>query len=57
MLYVYGIALVVIEFKRSRVSVREAIRQSIGNQGAHFIRLFFSTVQLLFAGNDVEGLR
>jgi len=56
-LYVNGIALGVIELKRSRVSVAEGIRQNIGNQQAHFIQPFFSTVQLLFAGNDVEGLR
>jgi type I restriction enzyme R subunit len=56
-LYVNGLALGVIEFKRSRVSVSEGIRQNIGNQRAHFIRPFFSTTQLLFAGNDVEGLR
>lgn len=57
MLYVNGLALGVIELKRSKVSVAEGIRQHIGNQNAHFIRPFFSTVQLLFAGNDVEGLR
>ncbi|MDQ0575268.1 type I restriction endonuclease subunit R [Agromyces albus] len=56
-LYVNGMALGVVEFKRSKVSVTEGIRQSIGNQRADFIRPFFSTVQLVFAGNDVEGLR
>ena len=56
-LYVNGLALGVIEFKRSKVSVTEGIRQNIGNQSAHFIRPFFSTVQFLFAANDVEGLR
>jgi type I restriction enzyme R subunit len=56
-LYVNGIALAVIELKRSKVSVSEGIRQNIGNQRSHFIRPFFTTVQLLFAGNDVEGLR
>lgn len=56
-LYVNGLALGVIEFKRSKVSVTEGIRQNIGNQRADFIRPFFSTVQLVFAGNDVEGLR
>ena len=29
----------------------------LGNQKRIFIRSFFTTVQLLFAGNDVEGLR
>lgn len=56
-LYVNGIALGVIELKRSYVSVSEGIRQNIGNQSQHFVRPFFTTVQLLFAGNDVEGLR
>jgi type I restriction enzyme R subunit len=56
-LYVNGIALGVLELKRSWVSVSEGIRQNIGNQKQHFVRPFFTTVQLLFAGNDVEGLR
>lgn len=56
-LYVNGIALAVIELKRSKVSVSEGIRQNIGNQKQHFVRPFFTTVQLLFAGNDTEGLR
>lgn len=56
-LYVNGIALATIELKRSKVSVTEGIRQTIGNQRAEFIRPFFSTVQFVFAGNDVEGLR
>ena len=56
-LYVNGIALATIELKRSKVSVAEGIRQTIGNQKAEFIRPFFSTVQFVFAGNDVEGLR
>ncbi|MFD1211120.1 type I restriction endonuclease subunit R [Arthrobacter sp. GCM10027362] len=56
-LYVNGLALGVIELKRSKVNVSEGIRQHIGNQKQDFIRPFFSTVQLLFAGNDVEGLR
>lgn len=56
-LYVNGLALGVIELKRSRVAVSEGIRQNIGNQKKDFIRPFFTTVQLLFAGNDVEGLQ
>ncbi|MBX5468870.1 MAG: HsdR family type I site-specific deoxyribonuclease [Thermoleophilaceae bacterium] len=55
-LYVNGIAVAVIELKRSKVAVSEGIRQSIGNQKPEFIQPFFSTVQLLIAGNDVEGL-
>lgn len=55
-IYVNGIALAVIELKRSKVSVHDGIRQTIGNQQENFIRPFFSTVQLLFAGNDSQGL-
>ena len=56
-LYVNGIALSTLELKRSKVAVSEGIRQTIGNQDKQFIRSFFSTVQFVFAGNDVEGLR
>jgi type I restriction enzyme R subunit len=56
-LYVNGIALGVIELKRSKIAVSEGIRQTIGNQRSEFIRPFFTTVQLAMAGNDVEGLR
>jgi type I restriction enzyme, R subunit len=56
-LYVNGIALVTLELKRSKVAVSEGIRQTIGNQRPEFIRPFFTTVQLVMAGNDVEGLR
>jgi len=56
-LYVNGLALGTIELKRSKVAVSEGIRQTIGNQKPEFIRSLFSTVQLVMAGNDVEGLR
>lgn len=56
-LYVNGIALGVLELKRSTVSVTEGIRQNLDNQTREFIRPFFATVQLLMAGNDTEGLR
>jgi len=56
-LSVNGLALGTIELKRSKVAVSEGIRQTIGNQKADFIRPFFTTVQLVMAGNDVEGLR
>ena len=55
-LYVNGIALVTLELKRSTVAVAEGIRQTIGNQSPAFIRQFFTTVQLVMAGNTVEGL-
>lgn len=56
-LYVNGLALSTLELKRSHVAVSEGIRQTIGNQRPDFIRPFFSTVHLVLAGNDVEGLR
>jgi type I restriction enzyme R subunit len=56
-LYVNGIAFVTLELKRSRIAVAEGIRQTIGNQRTDFIRSSFSTVQIVLAGNDVEGLR
>jgi len=56
-LYINGIAVCIIELKRSVVSVSEGIRQNLDNQTNDFIRPFFSTIQLCFAGNDTEGLR
>jgi type I restriction enzyme R subunit len=56
-IYVNGIALGVIELKRSSVSVSEGIRQHLDNQEKAFIRNFFTTMQLCIAGNDTEGLR
>ena len=56
-LYVNGIALAVLELKRSTVSVAEGIRQNLDNQKNEFIQPFFSTLQWLMAGNDSEGLR
>ncbi len=56
-LYVNGIALGVLELKRSVVSVGDGIRQNIVNQQKEFIQSFFSTIQFVFAGNDTEGLR
>lgn len=55
-IYVNGIALGVIELKRSTVSASEGIRQNIGNQNENYIKTFFATIQLLFAANDTEGL-
>jgi type I restriction enzyme R subunit len=55
-IYVNGIALAVIELKRSIISVHHGIRQNLDNQTDEFIPQFFTTVQLIFAGNDTEGL-
>ena len=56
-LYINGIAIGVLELKRSTVSVSEGIRQNLDNQKHLFIRHFFTTIQFVMAGNDTEGLR
>ena len=56
-LYINGIAIGVLELKRSTVSVSEGIRQNLTNQREDFIEWFFSTVQLVMAGNETQGLR
>ena len=56
-LYVNGIALGVIELKRSSVNVTEGIHQNLDNQKKDFIRNFFTTMQLVMAGNDTQGIR
>ena len=55
-LYLNGIAIGVIELKRGSVEVADGIRQLVTNQQAEFNQGFFSTVQLLLAGNDSQGL-
>lgn len=55
--YVNGIALGVLELKRSTVAMSEGIRQNLDSQKKEFIRPFFTTVQLVMAGNETEGLR
>ncbi|WLT30875.1 type I restriction endonuclease subunit R [Geothrix sp. PMB-07] len=56
-LYLNGLAVGVIELKRSSVDVVDGIRQLITNQEEIFNKGFFSTVQLVLAGNDSQGLR
>jgi type I restriction enzyme, R subunit len=56
-LYVNGIAIGVIELKSSRESIANGIRQCLSNQSPMFHEWFFSTVQLIFAGSDAEGLQ
>jgi type I restriction enzyme R subunit len=56
-IYVNGIALGVLELKLSIVSMSEGIRQNLDNQRKIFIEHFFSTMQLVMAGNDTEGMR
>lgn len=56
-LYLNGIAVAVIELKRSSVEVADGVRQLISNQDPIFNQSFFSPVQLLLAGSDSQGLR
>jgi type I restriction enzyme, R subunit len=56
-LYVNGIAVAVLELKRSSVSIGDGIRQNISNQLPEFNEWFFTTVQLVLAGNNSEGLQ
>jgi type I restriction enzyme R subunit len=56
-LYLNGIAVAVVELKRGSVEVADGVRQLITNQEEIFNKAFFGTVQLVFAGNDSQGLR
>lgn len=56
-LYINGIAMVVMELKRSSVELADGVRQLFTNQQEIFNKGFFSTVQLVLAGNDSQGLR
>ncbi|PZV14904.1 MAG: restriction endonuclease subunit R [Leptolyngbya sp.] len=56
-LYVNGIALGVLELKKGSVDVAKGIRQNLDNQRKEFHRPFFTTLQLVMAGNDTQGLR
>ena len=56
-LYINGIAFGVIELKKASKSVANGIRQNIANQSKDNIQRFFTTQQLVMAGNDSEGLR
>jgi type I restriction enzyme R subunit len=56
-IYINGIAIAVIELKNSYVSIGDGIRQLLSNQQPEFNGWFFSTVQMVFAGNDSKGLR
>src|SRR5438309_3361711 len=56
-LYINGLAIAVIELKRSSVELADGVRQLITNQEEIFNKGFFSTVQLVLAGSDSQGLR
>ncbi len=55
-LSVNGIAVGILELKRGSISVSEGIRQNLDNQQHRFIKPFFTTAQLVMAGNDTQGL-
>jgi type I restriction enzyme R subunit len=56
-LYLNGLAIAVIELKRSSVELADGVRQLITNQEDIFNKRFFSTVQLVLAGSDSQRLR
>lgn len=56
-LYVNGLAVAVIELKRSSVDVVDGIRQLNTNQEEIFNKGFFTTVQLVLAASDAQGVR
>ena len=56
-LYLNGLAVGILELKNSRVTIGDGIRQCLSNQLPEFNEWFFSTVHLVFAGNDSEGLK
>ena len=55
-LYINGMAVAVIELKRSSIEVADGVRQLITNQEEIFNKHFFPGVQLVFAGSDSQGL-
>lgn len=55
--YINGIAVAVIELKKSSVSVADGIRQNLTNQKQDFIESFFTTIQYCLAANESEGVR
>ncbi len=56
-IYINGLAIAVIELKRSSVELADGVRQLITNQEEIFNKDFFSMVQLVLAGSDSQGLR
>lgn len=55
-LYINGIAMGILELKKASISASEGIRQNISNQLHLFNKPFFTTIQLVMAGNDSNGL-
>jgi len=56
-IYVNGIALWIIELKRSKIGMTQWIRQNLDNETENFIKNFFWTMQLCIAWNDTQWLK
>lgn len=56
-IYINGIAVGILELKRSKTGIEEGIVQNLDNQSDKFIPNFFTTMQLVLAGNDTQGVR
>ncbi|MDO4954771.1 MAG: HsdR family type I site-specific deoxyribonuclease [Akkermansia sp.] len=56
-LYINGIAFAVLELKKTNELVAEGIRQNLTNQRPGEIPYFFTSIQLVMAGTENEGLR
>jgi len=56
-IYINGIAIGIIELKRSTKDITEGIKQNLINQKRDAISWFFTTIQLVMVGNDTQGLR
>ena len=54
--YINGVAVAIIELKKATVSVEDGINQNWRNQQEGQIPQFFSTVQLLMAGSESQGV-
>ena len=55
--YVNGIALAMIELKNSQTDLAKGIHQLIRYQHKDSATKFFTTIQLLIAGTDLEGMK
>ncbi len=55
--FLNGIAIAIIELKKSSISVSNGIRQNLTNQRQLFVEPFFTTIQFCMAANEIEGLR
>ncbi len=56
-LYLNGIAVAVMELKRSSVEIADGVHQLITNQEEIFNKGFFSATRLLLVASDSQGRR